>query len=96
MDGNREIFLCRVDDRGRVDEQFGNINVSNTVGSSQFPDISVDDAGNCYLVWQEVNDIYFSVVTPTGAKLVDKKVIDAQNCSNPRISTITHMHFAVQ
>lgn len=87
IDGNWEILLCRTDYNGNKNETFGIINISNTSTSSEYPDISVDSNGHSYIVWQESDSIYFSMVTPGGDRVVDKKIIDTGNCSNPRIST---------
>ncbi len=87
VSGNWEIFLCRVNNSGTVDPGFGVINVSSTTAASSYPDIAVDISDRCYIVWQESQNINFSIIDGSGVKVVDRKVIDSGSCSNPCIST---------
>jgi len=87
INGNWEIVLCKVTKQGVLDTTFGRINLSETSGPSILPDISVDEDGNAYIVWQESDDICFSVVSDAGEKIVDGMIIKTSSCSHPHIST---------
>jgi len=63
--GDNEIYLCVVDNN---QQKVGDdIQITESIGNSQYPDISVPNPSECYLVWQDDRDgnweVYFSNAT---------------------------------